>query len=286
MAYRRSGLLLLFLFLLTVSASQAENTRKDIKKQLEKIYKGKAFIIRNFYDGNRLKYDSEGTLVSGGKPGSWTLDGHFQIEKIQLRKDKIELQGKRLCWSYNPATGMQKFSKDTNQTVLEIKLTPDSPDPARIQKALTKVFLAKGETLADHVPPYWASIIRADFKGPIIRKSPACAVPQILGDDTLLPYREGQDVVYPKVVYNPIPPYTRAARQLRLEGIILVSAVIDKEGHVEVRDIISPLGAGLDDIAAETIGKWKFEPGLLNGNPVGFLTHLEVSYRLFNDRFR
>jgi protein TonB len=86
----------------------------------------------------------------------------------------------------------------------------------------------------------------------------------------------------PKGLQQPAPPYTQAARDARIEGILLVSAVIQKDGSVGQFKVMRGLGYGLDESAIDTIAKrWKFQPGTLNGQPVKVSVVMEVSFRLY-----
>ena len=40
------------------------------------------------------------------------------------------------------------------------------------------------------------------------------------------------------------------------------------------------LGMGLDEKAIEAVNKWKFKPGLKNGQPVNVIATIEVNFRL------
>jgi len=99
-------------------------------------------------------------------------------------------------------------------------------------------------------------------------------------EDTV--YSVGDSVKPPKGLQQPAPPYTQAARDARIEGILLVSAVIQKDGSVGQFKVMRGLGYGLDESAIDTIAKrWKFQPGTLNGQPVKVSVVMEVSFRLY-----
>ena len=87
---------------------------------------------------------------------------------------------------------------------------------------------------------------------------------------------------YPEVLVDPKPEYTEEARKSRTEGILLIQAIIRKDGSVDSFHVIHGLGHGLDESAIQTIGrKWRFRPGRLNGVNVDVLANIEVSFRLF-----
>ena len=66
--------------------------------------------------------------------------------------------------------------------------------------------------------------------------------------------------------------------------VVLLKAIIDREGHVIVQDVVIPLGLGLDENAVRAVSKWKFSPALLNSKPIKILTDIEVSYSIEKNR--
>ncbi len=96
------------------------------------------------------------------------------------------------------------------------------------------------------------------------------------------PYVVGNGVKPPTVVYQPLPAYTEEARKARAEGIVLIQAVIRKDGSVDSFKVLKGLGYGLDESAINTIAtKWRFRPGTYNGSPVDVQANIEVSFRLY-----
>jgi hypothetical protein len=68
----------LVFFLTTVLLPQVRASRA-VEKELRDRYSGKTFLIRNFYDGNRLRYDAAGVLAEPAQSGDWTVDGFVEI---------------------------------------------------------------------------------------------------------------------------------------------------------------------------------------------------------------
>jgi TonB family protein len=94
-------------------------------------------------------------------------------------------------------------------------------------------------------------------------------------------YVMGPGVKAPVVLYQPLPPYTDEARAARVAGIILIQAIIRKDGTVDSLKVLRGLGYGLDESAINTIAKkWRFRPGTFNGEPVDIQVNIEVSFRL------
>jgi protein TonB len=96
------------------------------------------------------------------------------------------------------------------------------------------------------------------------------------------PYVVGNGVKAPVILFQPLPAYTEEARKARCEGIVLIQAIIRKDGTVDSFKVIRSLGYGLDESAINTIAtKWRFKPGTYNGVPVDVQANIEVSFRLY-----
>ena len=75
------------------------------------------------------------------------------------------------------------------------------------------------------------------------------------------------------------PQYPPMARETRVEGDVVLSAVIDKNGVVtDVRAISGP--ALLIPPALQAVRQWRYKPYLLNGQPVEVETQIKVQFRL------
>jgi len=96
------------------------------------------------------------------------------------------------------------------------------------------------------------------------------------------PYVVGGGVKAPIPIIQPLPAYTEEARKARAEGVVVIQAIIRKDGSVDSFKVIRGLGYGLDESAINTIAtKWRFKPGTLNGVPVDVQASIEVTFRLY-----
>jgi len=95
-------------------------------------------------------------------------------------------------------------------------------------------------------------------------------------------YTIGGGVTAPIAISQPLPLYTEEARKARVEGIVLLQAVIRRDGTVDSFKVVRGLGYGLDESAINTIAtKWRFKPGTLSGRPVDVMANIEVTFRLY-----
>jgi protein TonB len=85
----------------------------------------------------------------------------------------------------------------------------------------------------------------------------------------------------PKIIHAAQPEYTAEARDAKLEGAVVVSAVIGVDGVPSEMKVVRGLGKGLDEKAIECAGKWRFKPASnYFGEPSPAKVTLEVNFRL------
>lgn len=94
-------------------------------------------------------------------------------------------------------------------------------------------------------------------------------------------YTLGSGVTAPELIVQTTPSYTDEAIKAKAQGIVLLQAIIRKDGRVTDFKVIRGLGYGLEEKAIEEIAtNWRFRPGTLNGRPVDVLATIEVSFNL------
>jgi TonB family protein len=96
----------------------------------------------------------------------------------------------------------------------------------------------------------------------------------------LVPLRVGGDVRAPEVITRVEPVYSIEARRAGITGIVILEAVIQKDGHVASVQVLKPLPMGLGEAAADALRQWEFRPGTLNGLPVDVIFNLTMNFRL------
>jgi periplasmic protein TonB len=91
--------------------------------------------------------------------------------------------------------------------------------------------------------------------------------------------RVGGNVQTAKLVKQPRPVYPALAKSARIQGVVKLHALISKEGVIENLTVISghPL---LVPAALDAVKQWVYQPTLLNGEPVGVETEIDVNFTL------
>lgn len=126
-----------------------------------------------------------------------------------------------------------------------------------------------GKTIADEFRTWWQLESAATTSGLVPPPPRADA-----------PLRVGGDVKAPVATTRVEPQYTEIARKARIEGIVIIEAIIDARGNVTDVRVLKPLPMGLDQAALDAVKRWKFTPGTLNGQPVPVIFNLTVNFRL------
>jgi len=117
--------------------------------------------------------------------------------------------------------------------------------------------------------------------GGIINATPGvAAVPKLSKPvPTVERVRVSQGVTKGMVVYRVEPTYPPLARQARIQGVVVLTAMIDREGNIENLQLVSghPM---LAPAAIDAVKHWRYKPFLLNGQPVEVETTVTVTFQL------
>jgi TonB family protein len=93
-------------------------------------------------------------------------------------------------------------------------------------------------------------------------------------------YRIGGGVSARRVMYSPDPEYSDEARKARHEGVCVLSLIVGPDGLPRDMRITRSVGMGLDEKAIEAVNRWRFQPAMKDGKPVGVAVNVEVQFRL------
>lgn len=111
--------------------------------------------------------------------------------------------------------------------------------------------------------------------GGIISGTPT-AVPKVATPQRV---RVSQGVSQGLLIHQVKPSYPPLARQARIQGIVVLQAVIGKDGSIQNLKVVSghPM---LAPAALEAVKQWKYKPYYLNGEPVEVDTTINVNFTL------
>ena len=92
----------------------------------------------------------------------------------------------------------------------------------------------------------------------------------------------GNGVSTPKLIKEVKPEYTPEARAAKIQGTVLLSAVVLEDGTVDNVAVIRSLDTkyGLDGQAVKAARQWMFSPGMKDGKPVAVKITIELAFTL------
>ena len=180
----------------------------------------------------------------------------FAKQATAEQKEKKVYVVQQVRFQPPPPKQKQEIPKPKAKKVPIPDPTPDEPEPIRLEEPEPEVDLPEVDDIVFGIPD-----------------APPVAEPEG-------PIHVGGDVQKPEKVSAPQPQYTEIARKARIQGVVIVQAIIDKGGNVTNVKVLKGLPMGLSEQAVEAIKKWKFKPATLNGKPVDVYYNLTVNFRL------
>src|SRR5581483_7245378 len=82
------------------------------------------------------------------------------------------------------------------------------------------------------------------------------------------------------ILFKPRPVYPEEARQLRLEGEVILNVVFEASGKLRVQRVIQGLGHGMDEAATLAAERILFKPARREGRPVDYEAVLHIIFQL------
>ena len=83
-----------------------------------------------------------------------------------------------------------------------------------------------------------------------------------------------------EIISKPNPIYTQEARDLKLEGEVLLEVVFTATGQLRVTRVERGLGHGLDEAAIRAAQQMRYKPGLRDGQPYDSVAIVHVKFQL------
>jgi len=116
----------------------------------------------------------------------------------------------------------------------------------------------------------WALVLCTTALGSHAQQPPPAGAPVRVGGDVQTPARTR---------YVP-PSYPPAARAAGIQGVVVLEATIDRDGHVtDVRMLRSP-DSGLTQAAIDAVRRWEYEPTIVGGQARPVVMTVTVSFSL------
>jgi protein TonB len=174
---------------------------------------------------------------------------------------------------------------------------PPPPPPAPAARPAAKVqapqverrdgFLASIETPSEIVPEAGLDLgIEEGLSGGVEGGVPGGVVGAIIGGlpdappaPSLKPVRVGGRVREPRKLKGLPPIYPEAARDARIEGVVILECLINPRGRVAEVTVLRGVPL-LEEAAVDAVRRWVYSPTLMDGVPVPVLLTVTVRFGL------
>jgi protein TonB len=85
----------------------------------------------------------------------------------------------------------------------------------------------------------------------------------------------------PKAVERVAPEYPVRARARAIEGFVTLSLLVGEDGVVRSLEVLEASPAGVfDEVAREAVRRWRFQPGMYQGQPVAVRVEQTLDFKL------
>lgn len=242
-----------------VAAARADHLSDDLNRDYQKHVLG----VRHPIHSGTQEFDGNGNPTNAGAPQDWEVYGGVLIEKVQLKKDRLRIEALRVAPSDRMEKGKPAVIPLAKKTSFEIHLQRPLVSVEEARAVLGAVFYLD-ESDVEHRKP---ELRRAHES----TKEPAVYDPE----------KEKPQVSFPKPRYTPEPEFSEVARRKRIQGVELLTVIVNPEGEVSSLKIDRGLGYGLDQSALDAVKMWRFMPAIRNGQPVSVKMRIEVDFHLY-----
>jgi TonB family protein len=280
--------------LIVFVAAYAYADTKDLETIFRTELSHKVVLLRGFYKGDFLKYDPAGQPEFKTESGPWTLYGQIEVSNIKVNQDKLRIEGNRIfvAWPQDDSgAGHMKQLRSPDRVRIEVTLDSNHQDEHTIRQLLDRVFVNSRDNLAQLVPEHWRQFLARDATRiqdvGSMQTIKNAARAESSGEPNAMPIAKGarsirinQGISETNILKKVQPEYPPLAKAARLDGDLLFTVVIDKEGALRDISVAKPLGLGMEESALQAVKQWKYRPYTVNGQPIEVETLITVRYTL------
>ena len=98
------------------------------------------------------------------------------------------------------------------------------------------------------------------------------------GPDAPPPIRIGGKIQSPRLLHRVEPLYPPVAVSARLQGLVILEALVDRDGTVVDVKVLRSAGSVLDREALTAVRQWRYAPLVLNGQRLLFVVTVILSF--------
>jgi TonB family protein len=166
---------------------------------------------------------------------------------------------------------------------------PRTSPPRRVKADVFPNRLPERTDLSESNEPEIGSDFRATTIGPIGEgperpdgpapgNCPDCPVGSPGGGEGV--YRPGGKVVSPILVHQVDPVYPEPMRKARQEGVVVLEAVIERDGSIRETRVVSATNGLFEEASLQAVRQWRYRAGTLNSQAVRVVLQVVVTFRV------
>ncbi len=209
------------------------------------------------------------------------LQGQVMLRVVISEMGDVEetevLSGDRVLWN--------AAQKAVKQWKFKPYIRDGKPVKVRVQIPINFAFAGKAEDMPE--PKQQEAAKPSGTNSGAVKTVRIQPEPEPQGDDLggatksgqLRSIRVSRAVSQGLLIHRVVPVYPPEARANRIQGTVMLGAIIDRQGMVKDLKVIS----GPPELRESAIGavqQWRYRPYLLNGAPVEVETQVQVNYQL------
>ena len=157
---------------------------------------------------------------------------------------------------------------------VEAQIASRDAAPVEMPATIEEEELGAGSGAALNMP---SGVVGGVLEGPPPEPPPVPPLPPPSAPTA--PVRIGGAVGQPRLLTRADPVYPQVAVAARVQGVVVLEAVVDPEGRVEDVRVLRSIPL-LDRAAMDAVKQWRYAPVLVNGRPVSFVLTVTVTFVL------
>lgn len=251
----------------------ASDSSADVNAHLAKLQKT-VLVLREPTTGSKLRFSSDGKLVSGGHPGTFFGSALIYVNEAKSNGSRIQIKGLRSIAMYD------RPKKQVAPAVLNhpVQITIDlrSDQLQEVDSALAAVF--GDESTQTRMQTYFVPNFAPGEEIPNFERgnNPVGT----LDGKPVYVVKKGE-VLPPRATRTPDPEFPEGERQSHKQGTTSTHLIVDEKGEPALIWIERTSTFGFDTAALDAISEWRFVPGVKDGKPVPVLISVEINFSLY-----
>lgn len=137
-----------------------------------------------------------------------------------------------------------------------------------------------GEEFDEGVPGGVEGGVPGGIVGGVVGGLPEAPPPPPPPPATRGPVRIGGQIQAPTLLHRVEPYYPQTAVDARLQGIVILEAIVDRDGTVAEVKVLRSANVLLDREALMAVRQWRYSPLVLNGQRERFVLTVTLSFHL------